>query len=129
MKDLLMTLCFTMICFVGTAQGNDTIIYCEYPDEDAIPPFRLNELLHIILDSRGNDEIPKCFDIAGKFYYNVVVLDDGTVALLNLECVTESGVCLVSVEDLSKLEKWRPASKGGENCNQKIRARTYIHFQ
>ena len=48
--------------------------------------------------------MPDCFDPIAQFYINVIILDNGSVALLNLECVKESESCYITVDDLLKLE-------------------------
>jgi hypothetical protein len=51
------------------------------------------------------------------------------VAEYNLECVINGQSCYILVDDVSKLEKWTPAITNGKNCNQKMRIKTYIHFE
>ena len=125
---LLISICFSFLPLLGSAQEIDSLVFCEYPDEDAQPPFKRNELLHIILDDQPDDS-PDCITTDGAFYYNIIILEDGSIALLNLECVSDSKSCFLSVDDTSKLEKWIPAVTNGENCNQKMRIKVYIHLQ
>jgi hypothetical protein len=73
--------------------------------------------------------MPDCFDPSGTFYFNIIIHDDGTVALLNLECLSNNSSCFINVHDVSTLEKWIPASQNGKNCNQKMRFKTYICFE
>jgi hypothetical protein len=128
MKHLTSLIYIAIFPFVGITQQSDSLVYCEHPDNDAQPPFKIHELLNIILDSQQN-EMPECYDPSGAFYFNIIIHDDGTVALLNLECVINNSSCIINVDDVSKLEKWIPASQNGKNCNQKMRFKTYIHFE
>ena len=127
MRHLIIILYIAIFPLIGIAQQSNSLIYCDYPDTEAKPPFRFNELVLLILDE--NKEMPDCFDPIAQFYINVIILDNGSVALLNLECVIESESCYITVDDLLKLEKWIPATQNGKNCNQKMRMKTYIHFE
>jgi hypothetical protein len=127
-KHLIIIIFITIFPFVGITQLSDSLVYCEHPDNDAQPPFKIHELLNIILDSQHN-EMPDCFDPSGTFYFNIIIHDDGTVALLNLECLSNNSSCFINVHDVSTLEKWIPASQNGKNCNQKMRFKTYICFE
>ncbi|MDG1333518.1 MAG: hypothetical protein P8P74_14375 [Crocinitomicaceae bacterium] len=111
----------------GITQQRDSLVYCEYPDTEAQPPYRINKLLNIVLDNHQVDT-SDCIRVDSRFYYNIIILGDGSVSLLNLECVNDNQSCFISVDDPSKLEKWKPATKNGENCNQKMRIHVYIHL-
>jgi hypothetical protein len=128
MKHLNKIICFAFLPLIGSAQKADSLIFCNYPDVEAQPPYKIHELRNIILDN-GQNELPDCFDPSGSFYYNIVILSDGTVTECNLECVINGQKCSISVRDVSKLEKWTPAIANGKNCNQKMRIKTYIHFE
>jgi hypothetical protein len=128
MRHLINIICFAIFPLLGCAQEVDSLIFCDYPDEEAHPPFKIHELLNVLLDNRQN-ELPDCFDPSSTFYYNIIILNDGTVAEYNLECVINGQSCYISVDDVSKLEKWTPAKQNGKNCNQKMRFKTYIHFE
>jgi hypothetical protein len=128
MRNLFNIICFAIFPLFGGAQEIDTLLYCNYPDKDAQPPYNINDLLNIVLDNNQN-EMPDCFDSKGEFYYNIIILKDGTVAMCNLECVINGQSCYISVQDDSKLVKWTPAVSNGKNCNQKMRFKTYIHFE
>ena len=126
-RRLIKIICFTILPLTGTAQDVDSLIYCNDPDTEARPPFEMHELLHLVLDNHPNG-IPECFDPNGTFYFNIIILADGTVTLLNLECVSNNQSCIISIDDISKWEKWIPAVQNGKNCNQKLRIRTHINF-
>ena len=128
MRHLIMIFCFAVFPLLGSAQEVDSIKYCSSPDEDAKPPFKMHELFNIIMDNHHN-QMPDCFDPNSQFYYNITILDDGTVEVFNLECVINGQSCFITVDDVSKLEKWTPAIANGQNCNQKMRIKTYIHFE
>ena len=128
MRHLINIICFVIFPLIGSAQEVDSLIFCNYPDEEAQPPFKIHELLNVLLDNRQN-ELPDCFDPSSAFYYNIIILSDGTVAEYNLECVINGQSCYILVDDVSKLEKWTPAITNGKNCNQKMRIKTYIHFE
>ena len=130
MKHFIITFCIANFLFpvFGNAQEIDTLMYCDYPDTEAKPPYNNNEILNIIILNQNN-EIPDCFAPDARFYYNITILEDGTVAILNLECIVENESCFLTVDDVSQLEKRMPASKNGKNCNQKMRIKTYIHFK
>jgi hypothetical protein len=119
---------FAVFPLIGTAQEDDSLVFCNFPDQEAQPPFKTHELLNVLLDKR-TDELPDCFDPGSQFYYNIIILEDGSVAEYNLECVINGQSCYISVNDVSQLEKWTPAVMNGKNCNQKIRIKTYIHFE
>lgn len=116
---------YALISIVCLSQDHDTMEYCAFPDVSAKPPYEINKLRRIIMDQ--NEEIPDCFDAQGVYYYNAIIMKNGSVKSLNLECVTENSDCFMEVYNPSSLEKWKPASKNGNNCNQKIRIRAYIY--
>lgn len=123
MKYVILIFC-SIISIICLSQDYDTMEYCPNPDVSAEPPFEINKLNRIILEH--NEEIPDCFNAQGVYYYNAIILKDGSVKSLNLECVTKNGNCFIEVDDTSTLEKWNPAYKDGNNCNQRIRIRAYI---
>jgi hypothetical protein len=128
MKHLIVIFHIVISPLIGITQQNDSLIYCDYPDTEAKPPFRFKELLLVLLNNE-NKEMPDCFNPIAQFYINVIIQEDGSVVLLNLECVTENESCYITVNDLSKLEKWIPATLNGKTCTQKMRMKTYIHFE
>ena len=127
-KQLIRIICFVIVPFTGNAQHLDSLSYCSYPNMEVQPPFKMQELLNIFLENHQN-KMPDCFDPTGTFYYNITILADGTVALFNLECVSNNQSCIISVDDISKLEKWTSAKQNGNNCNYKMRFKTEIHFE
>lgn len=127
MKHLIGVIYFSIFPLLCSAQL-DSLTYCLFPDKEAEPPFKTHELLNVLLDNHQH-ELPDCFDLASTFYYNIIILEDGNVAEYNLECVFNGNSCFISVDDVSKLDKWKPAISDGKNCNQKMRIKTYIHFE
>lgn len=128
MRDLIIIICFAIFPLIGSAQEIDSLVFCDYPDQEAQPPFKIHELLNVLRDNRQS-EMPDCFDPNSEFYYNIIILNDGTVAMFNLECMDDGKSCYISVDDVSKLEKWTPAVTNGKKCNQKMRIKSYIHFE
>ena len=108
---------------------SDTTSYCENPEIDAEPLNGYSSIFKKLLSENSTENA--CFNPEAIFYYNVIVLKDGTVSLLNLEGVNviDGKSCIIAMADITKIEKWRPAIKNGKPCNQKLRMKTNIHFE
>lgn len=112
--------------FFVTGQKNDSIVYCESPDTEAKP---IDGHLSISKIINEYSDYSDCFNPESSFFYNVIILNDGTVSLLNLEGIHNKESCIIINADVTKIPKWIPATKNGKPCNQKLRIRTYIDFE
>jgi uncharacterized membrane protein len=112
------------------SQKSDSIVYCENPTVWAEFPEEKGNMGTWFW--KNSQDVAKfdCFNPEAQFYYNVIVLEDGTVTKFNLECVAgQYYECIIREVDPSIIPKWKPAQNNGENCSQKLKIKTYVYFE
>lgn len=111
------------------SQETDSLVFCENPSIWAeFPKEKGNMSLWFWENSQDVNKFD-CFSTDASFYYNVVVLEDGTVTKFNLECdAGQYYECIIREVDPAIIPKWKPAQNNGKNCSQKLRMKTYISF-
>lgn len=106
----------------GTVKFEDTVdIYAE--PSDSIK--NISGWFMSNMKSLEND----CLDSEGDFYFEIYILSNGRVTKWTLIQEKGEGSCTIAEVDAWKVQRWKPATKNGEVCNQHLKIKTYIHLE
>ncbi len=115
-------------CFLS--QETDSLVFCDNPTVWAEFPEKNGNMS--VWFWKNSHEVHKsdCINTDAKFYFNVVVLEDGTVTKFNLECdAGQHYECIIREVDPVRVPKWKPAENNGKKCSQTLRIKTNIHLE
>lgn len=117
---------FLFLTPIVFAQTENSSEYCVFPDTDAKPKGEASIGSFLLTHAKFIAESSECLDHEGKYYLNIDILADGTVARFDLETVANGQSCITHYKDIDKMEKWIPASSDGIPCRQKLRPKINI---